>query len=372
MQDITSEENADEIDLEAHEWPVGPVVGRRGGRLDRATGIDLCRRRRDRRPLGGRRGQTGNADDPAQVQLEVYVSEPSVPTISPAVRDLPDIVVDPLAGPRDGAERDDFGFVGRACRDLPGWTRWWSCSAARRLPAPTPSLRRSPTGPGWTTTPSRPTRPATWAPTTIVQAVNGSRRLDRADLRQERHCPEDLYHGVAVEHRALQQRLLRPDRDLRLAGRPLVHQRVLDVEQLRRCASTSRPRPTPPGPGTPTPSTCPTTTIPSTASGRMPTTWATTAGPAATARCLPSTGPRCWPARRPPTRCSACPTCPALASSWSCRPRWKAPRRRPPALGASSCGRGTRRCTAQRAMPRPTSWRCGRFTWTGSLRPTRP
>ena len=66
----------------------------------------------------GSAAQAGT-EDPAQLQLQVFASEPSVPTISPAVRDLPDIVVDPTLD-REMAKRDYFGFVGTGVQG-PAW-----------------------------------------------------------------------------------------------------------------------------------------------------------------------------------------------------------------------------------------------------------
>ena len=61
----------------------------------------------------------GSAQGERPPQSEVFVSEPSAPTISPAVRDLPDPVSDPLLD-REMARRDYFGFVGDGVQG-PAW-----------------------------------------------------------------------------------------------------------------------------------------------------------------------------------------------------------------------------------------------------------
>ncbi len=63
--------------------------------------------------------QQAGPEDSAPVVGEVFVSEPSVPTISPAVRDLPDLVIDPSLD-REMAKRDYFGFVGTGYQG-PAW-----------------------------------------------------------------------------------------------------------------------------------------------------------------------------------------------------------------------------------------------------------
>ncbi len=54
----------------------------------------------------------GSVQDQQPPQLEVYVSEPSAPTISTAVRDLPPLDPGYLRLDREGARKDDFGFIG--------------------------------------------------------------------------------------------------------------------------------------------------------------------------------------------------------------------------------------------------------------------
>jgi len=61
----------------------------------------------------------GQPGGDAQVPGEVFVSEPSVPTVSPAVRDLPDPVFDPTLD-REMAKRDYYGFVGTGVQG-PAW-----------------------------------------------------------------------------------------------------------------------------------------------------------------------------------------------------------------------------------------------------------
>ncbi len=67
----------------------------------------------------GSAAQQGQAGEEVLGLGRAYVGEPSVPTISPAVRDLPDIVVDPSLD-REMAKRDYFGFVGEGVQG-PAW-----------------------------------------------------------------------------------------------------------------------------------------------------------------------------------------------------------------------------------------------------------
>ena len=67
----------------------------------------------------GSMAQQAGPEEAASVVGEVFVSEPSVPTISPAVRDLPDVVMDPSLD-REMAKRDYFGFVGSGVQG-PAW-----------------------------------------------------------------------------------------------------------------------------------------------------------------------------------------------------------------------------------------------------------
>ena len=74
---------------------------------------------------GGASRSAGSAALQAQpaggvvVPGQVFVSEPSTPTISPAVRDLPDALIDPTLD-REMAKRDYFGFVGTGFQG-PAW-----------------------------------------------------------------------------------------------------------------------------------------------------------------------------------------------------------------------------------------------------------
>ncbi|MBN1137823.1 MAG: hypothetical protein JXM73_14640, partial [Anaerolineae bacterium] len=78
--------------------PAGPASGPSTGTSVRSAGVAAV---------------TGHAGEPALPEGQVYVSEPSVPTISPAVRDLPPFdETDYPVLDREMARKDDFGFVG--------------------------------------------------------------------------------------------------------------------------------------------------------------------------------------------------------------------------------------------------------------------
>ncbi len=110
---------------------------------------------------------------PEKVSGEVFVSEPSAPTISPAVRDLPDVELDPLLQ-REMARRDYFGVIGEGVQGPP----WLD---------PLVEIQRSakPAGPDAFTTPLTnwegldynsfpPDTTGDVGPNHYVQAVNGS------------------------------------------------------------------------------------------------------------------------------------------------------------------------------------------------------
>ncbi len=112
--------------------------------------------------------------DPEKALLEVYVSEPSTPTISPAVRDLPEIEVDPLLQ-REMMRREYRGLVIGEGMQGPAWLDpLVAVQGSARLRAPDAFTTPLTNWAGMDYNSYPPDTTGDIGPNHYVQAVNGS------------------------------------------------------------------------------------------------------------------------------------------------------------------------------------------------------
>ena len=311
----------------------------------------------------------------------VFVSEPAVPTVTVAVRDLPDWKPDLNLFGLEMKRREDFGFIPIEYPIEPQMDPLFETqdrSSQRRLPG----AFRHPVYnyAGQTSTASPPDTNGDVGPNHYVQAVNQSVSTGPWSHEQDdRRHHEDLHHAVPrvaapraaaatatpvvlydrvgrslADQRAAQLR--RQRLRLRLDHRATRRERGTRTHSRWRAASPDYPK------YGVWPQERKRRVLPHGRERRIERRSGTSS---------PSTGPRCSPGSRRRSRSSPFPGCRTRVSSWSSRRPCRAAPRLPTASPPSSCVRAT---TRRRAAPNTPSYdfleMWAARAWTGRRRRT--